>query len=439
VTSQAIVGSREKQVKRILSSAVLVALVGVSAPSAQVSPHAYFDALVARAEFFKGASFRPVAGQPATSVHFENQLVGRQAGGYAQTTNASFGYWVTYNPAADRDPARQDAAKVIIPAFSPISAGFAQLATNITSTATTIPVTNASSNLELKSTYKVDQELMIITARDLPAGIITVARGQHGSTAAAHSAGTALARSTNSLQNQIRVPVRTTDGHSYVFTWDSYWTEPYLSSGLTNHKAFQLTSGGDNIWFETTTNFGDTVGAACHVAGILASVGGRSYNKANGPSSWQSDFADYLGPLVSRPDPLAPQAREFCLKANAWTRFWIRVDQRANDYDYLDMWVADETREAVQIFERIPVSVRSTGPTPNQIDAFWLEYNTSTILHTRGDQNDLVAYARNFAVLRDLTDVRSILARPVPGATPVSGGSTSGPSAPSNVRILRSF
>lgn len=420
--------------KRILSSAVLVALVGVSAPSAEVSPHAYFDALVARSEFFKGASFRPAAGQPATSVHYEKQLLGRQAGGYAQTANASYGYWVSYDPAADRDPARQDAAKVIIPAFSTISAGFARLATDINSTATVISVTSATSNLELKTTLKIDQELMIITARDLPAGIITVARGQHGSTAASHSAGTALTRSTNSLQNQIRVPVKTTDGHSYVFTWDSYWTEPYLSAGLTNHKAFQLTSGGDNIWFETTTNFGDTVGANCHVNGILASVGVRSYNLMNGPATWQSAFGDYLGPLVTRAEPLRPQAQEFCLKANTWTRFWIRVDQRANDYDYVDMWVADETREAVQIFERMPVSVRVTGPTPNEIDTFWLEYNTSTIMHTRGDQNDLVAYARNFAVLRDLADARTILARPVPGAQPQP---VSGPAAPSNVRILR--
>jgi hypothetical protein len=95
------------------------------------------------------------------------------------------------------------------------------------------------------------------------------------------------------------------------------------------------------------------------------------------------------------------------------------------------MWVADETHDPVQTLMNVPVSVRPTGKTPNSIQKFWLEFNTSTDAYTRLDNRELVAYVRNFVALRDTADPRPLLARPVPGAAAAPG-----PSAPRNVRIL---
>ena len=75
--------------------------------------------------------------------------------------------------------------------------------------------------------------------------MVTVARGQAGTRAQSHSAGAAVIINSNSLSNQVRCPIASEDGHTYFFTWDAYWTDSYSRSGLTNHKAFQLGSGGN--------------------------------------------------------------------------------------------------------------------------------------------------------------------------------------------------
>ena len=53
---------------------------------------------------------------------------------------------------------------------------------------------------------------------------------------------------TNTVPNNVELPLGTSDGHTYLFTWDAYWTDSYLNSGLTNHKTFNFISGG--VWLE---------------------------------------------------------------------------------------------------------------------------------------------------------------------------------------------
>lgn len=72
-------------------------------PEPPPADHAYFDQLVARPECKKNFSLRDPA-----------QLATRADGGYAQNNSAPLTF--TYDPAADLDPRRQDAAKGVIEA-----------------------------------------------------------------------------------------------------------------------------------------------------------------------------------------------------------------------------------------------------------------------------------------------------------------------------------
>jgi hypothetical protein len=96
--------------------------------------------------------------------------------------------------------------------------------------------------------------------------------------------------------------------------------------------------------------------------------------------------------------------------------------------------MADEVTGPVQIYRRLPVSVRS-----GTIEKFWVEFNTSEThlsANRLSDLRNLVAYVRNIAVLRDPpADVTGFLQRP--GATGTLP--SAGPSAPRNVRIISSL
>jgi hypothetical protein len=285
--------------------------------------------------------------------------------------------------------------------------------------------------------FKIDRETMTVVMW-LSDTTISVKRGAYGTTPAPHAAGAVVRTNTNSLPGQIRVPLLTEDAHSYLFTWDGYWTSSYIGSGLTNHKAFQFSSGGssgDNIWLEPQTNFnggGSSNRAACwNSAQHIFTVGFRSYNRMDNPDpTWTLTDGNQLGPGVTSQN-LFPRVSELCAKPNTWIRFWVRINQRAQDYDYVDAWAADETTEAVQILRNLPISVRPSGKTPHQIGKFWLEFNTSTDTYLRLDERDLVSYVRNFVALRNVSNVASLLVRPVPGAAPLPG-----PAPPRNVRIV---
>ena len=367
--------------------------------AAAEDPHAFFNALVLRSDHWRSYSFRnPV------------QLSGRDA--------------VTYEPASDGDRHRQDAAKVVVPAF-------------FETTTLVQPIATSSTMLTLESAYKplyprgrvikIDQEIMTV-AEWLSDTTVSVNRGANGTAIANHSAGATVMHSTNSLKGQVRVPLATEDQHDYFFTWDSYWTDSFIGAGRFNHKAFQFSSGGrdgDTIWMEPNIAYGRPSGLCGDVSRYVGSFGVRFYNRPGGDANWSLTDGNMLGPLGQNPT-------DFCVEPNTWVRFFIYLQQRANDYDLMDMWVADERREPVQIIAGQQISVRPTGATPNSIAKFWIEFNSSEDELFRFDGRDLVAYVRNFVALRDLRDPRALLVRPVPGAEPQAG-----PEPPVNVRILR--
>jgi hypothetical protein len=379
--------------------------------------HAYFEALQRRADLWKAWSLRDPA-----------QLISDSLGGFA-TGPVAEAKSITYSPEMDTDRRRQDAAKIVIPAFLETTV----LTRSVSSTDTVLPVVIApKGQLGSGRVIKIDNELMRVTEWSSETTAF-VQRAQFGTSAAPHNAGAVLVHATNSLKTQIRLPLGTEDGHSYFFTWDGYWTDSFMSAGGFNHKAFQFTSGsrdGDAIFFEPNVAYGGDRQSCFDPSRHVGALRVRAYNKVGGGANWSATDGTLLGPGATNNFPLSPHG-DFCYAPNQWVRFFLHIRQRANDYDYVDMWAADETQEPVQVLVNIPISVRGDGRTPNSISKFWIEFNTSDDEYYRRDNRELVAYVRNFAALRDPGDIRSLLVRPTPGAKPVLG-----PAAPRNVRII---
>ena len=489
-----------------------------STPQAVDDPHAYFAALVTRGDHYKSFSLRPRPGAPVTSPYYEKQLAGSGEGGYALGDGGS----VTYSPSTDADPNRQDAAKVRIPAFYlPGSA----VASPVDASTTMIPLTVADSRFENRRAIKIDNEVMVVNGARVGNSLV-VLRGQHGTAATSHSVGAVVQLSVNSLGAQVRLPLDTPDGNTYMITWDALWTSSYVQSGLTNHKSFQISSlGSGDQWFELQTRFVGPPSIAPNPAWNpstdVAAVTGRGYSQ--------------YGPGVTDPEPLLPMtSAPFIVKPNKWVRFWVMVeanregDARAftpattlaaavssggettvtinhpvtlisNPFtaksaiagsgypgrtirvdseimtivsgpstgttrdlvvvrgahgttpaahgaganveivnDYVTMYMADEGRDPVMLYNRLPMHLpidHATEARRGSMGRFWLEFNTSTSALTRSDQRDLIAYVRNFVVLRNASDVSSLLIRPSGGVPPPYSGPAL--DSPKNLRIVK--
>jgi hypothetical protein len=412
--------------------AVLVVAAATLLPAQSTTQHTYFDALVARADHWKSYSLRSAA-----------QLARPADGGYANSNSNPL--MVTYAPGEDDNAHAQDAAKVVIPPFngqsniklnsgigaSDLVLRLSDLGGDVTKVATAI---NAKADQ-----IKVGSEIMVTATDRYPldraTGILLLSqRGAFGTSAVPHTAGELVHLSGNSLSNQVRVPFDSYDGATWLITWDAYFTDSFLKNGIGAYKAFQLSSS-KAIWLEPQVHFN-----GAHVAPSafdpnkhVASAGQvRSYNSLGGPADYSQSTENQIGPGVSNNQPIRPNLNEFFIvHPNRWTRWWIRVRQKANDYDTFDLWMADEQTAPVQIYSNIPVSVRD-----GKIDQFYVEFNTSTDElppERLVDFRTLVAYVRNIVILRDTPDdVTPFLVRPGAGPQvfPVPR-----PPAPRNLRL----
>ncbi|BCS33194.1 hypothetical protein TBR22_A24210 [Luteitalea sp. TBR-22] len=409
-----------------------MATVVATLPAQSTSPHAYFDALVARPDHWKSYSLRS-----------PGQLARPKDGGFAASNSDPLS--VTYDPGNDLDPHAQDAAKVVIPPFN-LQSG-TQLVKPINATSLTLDladldgdVTKVTTALNAKGDQiRVGSEIMVtatdVTPLDRATGIVKLSRrGAYGTQAMPHQPGERVHLSGNSLANQIRVPFESFDGATWFITWDAYFTDSFLNNGIGNFKAFQLSSD-QSIWLEPQTHFDGAplekppFDPARHVA---AAGRLRSYNNIGGPADWLLSTGNQLGPGITDNNPVMPTVNDFFIVyPNRWTRWWIRIEQRANDYDYVDLWMADEQVGPVQIYDRVPVSVRG-----GRIDKFYVEFNTSTAQLPDGrltDLRDLVAYVRNIVILRDPPkEIGAFLSRPGAGPAVLP---TARPQAPRNLRI----
>jgi hypothetical protein len=404
-----------------------LAIDSVVAPiaAAGANPHGYFDALVARPDRFVSYSLRDSA-----------QLLQPKYGGYAACNSCPLS--VNYSPTTDTNPHRQDAAKLVIEAWRNVND--ATVALPIGPSDTTITLSAITSTYQKPRHIKIDKEEMRVEAYFLATNTLNVTRGVGGTVATAHKPGSLVTVSANSVENPLTLPIGTTDNHVYFLTWDAYWTDSWVNTGLTNLKTFQIygSTSGDQRWWEIQTRFAPSASVApgFNRNTDVGAATVRGYNSLPaGNANWLFSSGTVYGPGVTDNDPdILPRIGSFIIRPNRWTRYFVRVDQRYNDYDYVDYWVADEATDPVQIYSHIPASLK---PPTNSIPALRFEFNTSTIEpRDRGDR-DLVTYLRNVVVLRDAANVESLLIRPSATAPLPPPATASAPMIPKNVRVIK--
>ena len=340
------------------------------APPPASGEHVYFDSLVARPDHWKSYSLRDVA------------QIAMYRGGSAAYADYLF--------ATDPDPRKQDAMKLSVPTYT---WGGHLLAVPMTATDTAFTAP-AGLVLNPQVYYRMDSEEMVFASR--VGQIVTVTRGVNGTTPAAHAVGTQIYKGTNSLPSQVRLPLGTSLGSTYMFTWDSWMGAEFKTniSGLTAYKHFQharTKTGDGSIALEVRSIFG-TAGLA---ADEVAAIDLRQYGT--------------LGPGVTLVgDSVRPRANTFNIKADTWTRYWVVVEHVIGDWDRFSLWVADPTREPVQIYDRIPLELNAATGVQTLVK-FWYELNTSLDVIKAG-RPTLVSYVRNFVAL--LNPVNAPMTRP---------------------------
>jgi hypothetical protein len=379
--------------------------------------HPYFEMLAKHPAFYKAYSLRD-----------PKQLASRSAGGLH-----AFSCDTATADQAFRYDATLDAAKAAIPAFAepdvckghPLTQPMAASTSGAAEVITLFDVTSVY--YPVPRTIKIENELLklrLCTPAEGGDGVrpfvdaqntLCVIRGQYGTAAVAHPIGVKPKVSTNQMANYLRLPIGSQDGNSYVITWETRFDASYLGIGTwdTGQKTFQGTGGGDTKLFEPKLLFtgggADGFDAAQHI-GI---VDGRAYNQPNtGEATWDVTDGNTTGPRITLdPTILRPRDGTFIVKPNEWTRWWIRVTQRANDWDSFDMWVASESAPAVQVYKDVPLSV-SQGKELQSLGSFWFAFGNSNDLWLRGDLRDIVAHVRNWAVLKT-SDMTGLLVQPV--------------------------
>lgn len=374
-------------------------------PPPSDSAHPYFSKLTQRPELFKAYALRT-----------DTQLV-------QLAQSATLRKWVTYD-------AGMDAAKVVIPDYDP-DIRFV-LADPLDTLATTlhlaVPTGSTQTKLDslLNGYMTTGRSLRIngaevvtvqrVSGVSITGGFVPVKRA----VPVAHAAGEVLSGSVTSLINQVRLPLGTEDGHSYLFTWDSWQTSSlfYKNTAIAYFKTWQF-SNANNLWLEVASRYDGTYGNWTKVPGWntttdVTSVGLRSYNNPGGGEDWTLTNGNLSGPGVTATGSLAPQVAPFVVKPDRWVRYWVQIEQRANDYDYVSMWAADFETGPVLLVNRVPLSLPANG---NSIQTFWLEYNTSFNGMPAG-RGPLTFYARNFVALRDVADINPLLEKPAAQPTP---------------------
>lgn len=204
-----------------------------------------------------------------------------------------------------------------------------------------------------------------------------------------------FAANSKGLSYKHKQPMALTAGSGqYLITWDVYHDESMQTERniVNTYKAWQIYTSA--IFFEIRYRLSS--GA---LPTSIAPIDVRAYEEA------------YYGPGTTKGagDAVQPQINAFAIAPNTWTRFWLLIDLKADgvsEYDEWSLWVADETRDAVQLFDRLKYNVIPYG-----IKKFWVEFDTSQSPRVGGE---IVSYLRNWVVLHDPPDVSTlILTKPV--------------------------
>ncbi len=219
-----------------------------------------------------------------------------------------------------------------------------------------------------------------------------------------------IAENTSSLQRAWKRPTPLpTAGGPFLITWDAWFGEEFQTERdvVTSYKTFNILDNHTNagLCYEVRTKL--DAGA---LPASIGTINVRTYGDAA-----PTGFTNY-GDNVTDGDPLAPQLNQFTIAPNTWTRYWVLVDlKRAAGppevHDTWSMWVADETQDAVQLFDALKFNTFDVKGPGTAIKQFYWEYNTSQSGRVGAA---LVGYVRNLVVLEDPSDVATlILTKPV--------------------------
>ena len=211
---------------------------------------------------------------------------------------------------------------------------------------------------------------------------------------------------------QVRVPIDVNElGHTYLVTWDAWYGDEWRMevSGIPAHKAFQLDGpdrlgGRAKIWWEihhAYKNIRSYPVLPDEVARLAVRHYASSFNASTG-------IGVPAGPNVTSGStsmtPTTPYS-QWNIRPERWVRHWQLIEYGLDSDPWrtdppgtlMSLWVADEDRAPVQLYDRLQVTLWPPG-----IRKLWIEVNTSTN-EVKAGRPDLVAYFRNVVVLRDVT------------------------------------
>lgn len=225
--------------------------------------------------------------------------------------------------------------------------------------------------------------------------------------AALDAAKVTIGTASNSLTNQVRIPIPAHGTESLLVTWEAKLGKEFAfaTSGITNHKAFQITSGGNDIWIEPRTRYQLFSGGKPTNNGV-AMVDIRHYGPSVGPGTvLGAGVVDGLS--YGTQSVLGPMLRGFDIQPDTWTRFWVYLRFDGTWWE-LSYWVGD-SREVAHIIDKALIKPKSGG----KFDMWWIEFNTSEATVKAG-RPALVAGVRNLAMLKGLqpSAVTGLLVKP---------------------------
>ena len=122
-------------------------------------------------------------------------------------------------------------------------------------------------------------------------------------------------------------------------------------------------------------------------------------------------YANFGDNATSR-DPLAPMLASFVIDPLIVTRYWALYEHVVNDFDRVSVWMADERRDPVRLFDRLKIA--ASAP----IDDFEIEFNSSQDRIANYQETQIIDL-KNVVMLKDVTeaDMPPLLVKPTAWAT----------------------
>jgi hypothetical protein len=190
------------------------------------------------------------------------------------------------------------------------------------------------------------------------------------------------------------------NGTSMLMTWDFRMSDTcaHLGTGyIGNHKAWRIDYGSGAFFLTWKTDYA------------------KGANTGNGLAEMfmSSQSKDFLGPGTTRDgkEILLPRLGEFYIQANTWTRYWFFIEGKigggpGGEVVYFSTWAADETREPVRLYDRLPMYTPPVG-----LNTLRFEFNASA---TSGLNDMMRIWNRNLVVLQGQTleQVEALLEKP---------------------------